>query len=379
MAESFKEMYDEGFLRRFADDLLPVVGDFDADEFVRQVIDYQWDDRGYKQRVSHIAAVLGRFMPADYNEAVSKIFELLDRVKERLPDLSKIDDRNFNLYTLEYGAVLDSYVEQHGMEHYATSVEAIERITCFTSCEFCAHAFIVRYPQQMMKQMSAWTGHEHWAVRRLASEGCRPRLPWAVSLPELKRDPAPIIPILERLKDDPSRFVRLSVANNLNDISKDNPHIVIELAKRWKGSSDRVDRVLKHGCRTLLKQGDEHIMRLFGFDAVTDVTVDNLHVKEERIEVGRHVEFGFDLSIGRDGTMVRLEYAIYYRKANGGLTKKIYKIGEKEYRAGDVSIARRHSFRVVTVRRFYPGEHQVAVIVNGVESPRVRFELVGGC
>lgn len=95
-----------------------------------------------------------------------------------------------------------------------------------------------------MKQMLVWSKHEHWGVRRLSSEGCRPRLPWAMALPNLKKDPTPIIPILENLKNDPARFVRLSVANNLNDIAKDNPEIVIDLAKKWKGESKEVDWLL---------------------------------------------------------------------------------------------------------------------------------------
>src|SRR5690606_35514298 len=117
--------------------------------------------------------------------------------------------------------------------------------------------------------------HKHWGVRRLASEGCRPRLPWGMALSHLKEDPLPIIPILENLKNDPSRFVRLSVANNMNDIVKDNPQTVIELAKKWYGTSKEVDWVIKHGCRTLLKQGNPDVMALFGFDTA---------VKKYRIE-----------------------------------------------------------------------------------------------
>lgn len=154
---------------------------------------------------------------------------------------------------LEYGWVLDNYVEQYGLDDYETSVKAIERITQFTSCEFSVHPFIIRYPNEMMVQILIWSKHENWGVRRLASEGCRPRFPWAMALPHLKKDPALIIPILENLKNDPARFVRLSVAYNLNDIVKDNPETVMELVKRWKGESEEVDWIIKHGCRTLLK------------------------------------------------------------------------------------------------------------------------------
>ena len=267
MAEPFKNMYNKQFFDLFTKDLRLVIDDFDAHGFVSQIMDDEWEGRELKQRWIHITSILKKFLPADYKEAITKILELLDHVKNTRPDFSVIDDTKFGLM-LEYGVILNNYVEQYGLDDYETSVKAIEKITQFTSCEFVTHPFIIKYPNEMMKQMLVWSKHEHWGVRRLASEGCRPRLPWAMALPNLKKDPTPIIPILENLKNDPARFVRLSVANNLNDIAKDNPEIVIDLAKKWKGESKEVDWIIKHGCRTLLKQGIPEVMELFGFDSI---------------------------------------------------------------------------------------------------------------
>lgn len=378
MAESFKNMFNEQFFIKFIEDLKLVIYDFDTEKFVSQIMDEEWKDRGYKQRIAHITTILGRFLPADYKKAVSKIFELLDSVKDKLPDFSKIDDKNFNLLTLEYGAILDNYIEQYGIEDYETSIQAIEKITQFTTCEFVTHAFIAKYPDKMMKQMLVWSTHEHWGVRRLASEGCRPRLPWAMALPRLKKDPAPIIPILENLKNDPSKFVRLSVANNLNDIAKDNPQIVIALAKSWKGESKDVDWVIKHGCRTLLKQGNTEIMSLFGLGSIENITTENSQILTPKVKIGEAVEFCFDLSNNnKQKTKIRLEYGIYYQKSNGTLAKKIYKISEKEYAENSVTpIIRKHSFRAITTRAFYSGLHQITIIVNGNEFDRLNFELI---
>lgn len=380
MAELFKNLYNEQFFDRFTSDLKLVVNDLDARGFVSQIMDAEWENREYKQRTMHIASILKRFLPADYKEAIAKIIELLDLVKDRLPDFSIIDDKNFGLLTLEYGAVLDNYVEQYGLDDYETSVKAIEKITQFTSCEFVTHLFIRKYPEAMMRQMLVWSKHEHWGVRRLASEGCRPRLPWAMALPKLKENPAPIIPILENLKSDPSIFVRLSVANNLNDIAKDNPQTVIDLAKKWKGESEEVDRVLKHGCRTLLKQGNPELLELFGFDTfVKHVRIENFQISTSEVKVGDSLEFGFNLLNGSNNkTKIRLEYGIYYRKANGTLARKVYKISEKEYAGNSTTrIIRKHSFRVVTTRKFHLGLHRVAVIINGSELEKHDFELVG--
>lgn len=378
MAESFKDMYNEPFFERFSKDLRLIINDFDAREFVSQIMDDEWENREYKQRIAHIARILKRFLPEDYKEAIAKILELLDIVKDTLPDLSIIDDRNFGLLALEYGAVFDNYVEQYGLDDYETSVKAIEKITQFTSCEFATHAFIVRYPDEMMEQMLIWSKHDHWGVRRLASEGCRPRLPWAMALPGLKENPAPIIPILENLKNDPSRFVRLSVANNLNDIAKDNPETVIDLVKRWKGESEEVDWVIKHGCRTLLKQGNPEVMELFGFDSIQNISIENFQISTPEVKVGDSLEFSFNLlNNNNKNKRIRLEYGIYYQKANGTLAKKVHKISEKEYAPKTTTqITRKHSFRVVTTRKFHLGPHQVAVIINGNEFEKHDFELV---
>ena len=199
-----------------------------------------------------------------------------------------------------------------------------------------------------------------------------------MALPDLKKDPAPIIPILENLKNDPARFVRLSVANNLNDIAKDNPEIVISLAKKWYGESAEVDWVVKHGCRTLLKQGNWEVMNIFGLGDVENIRIENFQISTPEIKVGDSLEFSFKLlNNGKEKNKVRLEYGVYYQKANGTLSKKVCKISEKEYDGNSVTqISRKHSFRVVTTRKFHLGLHQVAVIVNGNEFEKHDFELI---
>ncbi|MDR0767161.1 MAG: hypothetical protein LBE57_01745 [Methanosarcinales archaeon] len=376
--EPLKNMYNDQFFDRFTKDLKCVISDFDAFEFVSQIMDDEWENRELKQRNEHIATVLRNFLPADYKEAIAKILELLDSIKDTLPDFSEINDTQFSL-SLEYGWILDSFVEQYGLDDYETSVRAIEKITQFTSCEFSVRPFIIKYPDKMMKQMFVWSNHEHWGIRRLASEGCRPRLPWAMALPNLKKNPAPIIPILENLKNDPSRFVRLSVANNLNDIAKDNPGTVIDLVKKWQGESKEIDWMIKHGCRTLLKQGNQDAMVLFGFGSVAkNISIQDFSISAPKVKVGNSLEFEFKLlNKNNEKAKIRLEYGIYYQKANGMLAKKVHKISEKEYAENSTArITRKHSFKVVTTRKLHLGLHQVAVIINGNEFEKYDFELI---
>lgn len=377
MAEAFKNFYNEQFFDRFTKDLKLVITDFDSNSFISLCMDEEWENRELKQRIAHIATVLKEFLPADYKDAIAKILELLDHIEKNRPGFSEIDDEKFSL-TLDYGPVLDNYIEQNGLDDYETSIKAIERITQFSSCEFVTHPFVVRYPDRMMEQMLVWSQHEHWGVRRLASEGCRPRLPWAMAIPCLKKDPGPIIPILENLKNDRARFVRLSVANNLNDISKDNPEIVIGLAKKWYGESKEVDWIVKHGCRTLFKQGNPHVMELFGLGGAKNIGIEQFKISTPTVKIGESLEFGFDLlNNNNKKTKIRLEYAIYYQKANGTLTKKVHKISEKEYAAESATrITRKHSFKVVTTRKLHPGLHEVSIIINGNEFERYGFELI---
>jgi 3-methyladenine DNA glycosylase AlkC len=376
MAEAIKDMFNKEFFDRFTKDLKLIINDLNTHEFVSQVMDEKWGDLEFKQRCQHITTVLKVFLPVDYKNAIAKILELLDHLKDRY-DFSEVDDTSFNL-SLEYGWILDNFVEQYGLDDYETSINAIEKITQFTSSEFSVRPFIIKYPEKMMKQMLTWSKHEHWGVRRLSSEGCRPRLPWAMALPNLKENPEPIIPILNNLKNDISRFVRLSVANNLNDIAKDNPQIVIDLVKIWQGESENVDWVIKHGCRTLLKQGNAEIMEIFGFDSVKNILIKDFKISTPKVKIGESLEFVFKL-INNSATKanIRLEYGLYYQKANGTLSKKVCKISEKEYKENSTTqITRKHSFRVVTTRVLHRGLHQVSIIVNGNEFEKYDFELI---
>ena len=162
--------------------------------------------------------------------------------------------------------IFPDFVEVYGLDDWEASIPALEEFTQQTSAEFAIRPFIVRYPERTMAQMLEWAGHAHEGVRRLSSEGCRPRLPWAIALSALKADPSPILPILDRLKGDPSESVRRSVANNLNDISKDNPDVVIGVLRRWQADdTDEMHRLTSHALRTLLKAGNLDALALLGY------------------------------------------------------------------------------------------------------------------
>ena len=366
MADLFKNVYNPVFFKQFTDHLKMVQSDFDDEGFLKHLFNDDWETKELKERMRHTTIVLREYLPVDFSESAYVLLNTIDQLKS--------NDIQEN--SIEYMFIPD-FVEQYGISDFETSVHALERITQFTSCEFGVRPFLIKYPDRMMDQMLQWSKHGHPKVRRLATEGCRPRLPWAMALPFLKKDPTPILPILENLKKDTSEFVRRSVANNLNDISKDHPALVLDLVGKWKDGSKEIDWLVKHACRTLLKQGHPAALALFGLGAVEGVTIRQFKVDTPKLTIGNYLKFTCQLVNQNDHPVkLRLEYAVYYMKANGTLSKKVYKISEKEYAANSSSaIERRQHFKPISTRKYHSGLHQVAMIVNGREFEKLDFIL----
>lgn len=367
MAYKLKDIYSPDFFQTFIELLQSVLVDLDKSKFLSLVIDEHWDGRELKDRMRHLTIVLHQFMPTDFVKASQIILQLVKILQK-----SEHKDQ-----ALAY-MFLPDYIEKYGLDNFTQTMKTMEIVTQFTSCEFAIRPFIIKYPTQTIKQLISWSTHQNLHVRRLASEGCRPRLPWAMALPSLKKDPAPILPILEKLKNDDSLYVRRSVANNLNDISKDNPTIVLQLAQQWIGKNKETDWVVKHACRTLLKQGNQTALTLFGYGALTDVTIENFQVLTPIVKVGDYLKFSFQLVNKQAAAVkIRLEYGLYYKKANGSLSKKVFKISEKSYPKNSTTlVVKRQSFKIITTRKFYAGIHKVAIIMNGKEFDSVDFELI---
>ncbi len=367
MAEPLKNIYNKDFFDQFTKSLEEVMPDFDTTSFIHDIYDDAWKSKELKERMRHITLVLNNHLEEDFQKNTQTLLKLI-------PVLRK---NGFKDDALEF-IFLPDFIEVYGLEHFDTSIAAIEIITQFITCEFAVRPFIIQYPKKMMKQMRQWSKHSHPMVRRLSSEGCRPRLPWAMALPTLKQNPSPILPILKKLKKDESESVRRSVANNLNDISKDHPTIVIDLVKNWLGKSKEVDWVCKHASRTLLKQGNKEVMQLFGFGSVEQINITHFKVLTPSIKMGDYLEFSFQLeNTNESATKIRLEYGIYFQKANGTLSRKVFKISEKEYPPQSKRmIEKRQHFKPITTRKYHSGQHQVSIIINGEEMDKRDFELV---
>lgn len=363
-----KDIYSPAFYDRFADTLTQTVPGFDKQQFISLIFNDAFANMEWKTRMKHTTQVLHVFLPAEYPKAV----KLIEKI---IAQLRKNGSGEENLAYVFFA----DYIETYGLNDFKTSVEALEFVTQFISCEFAVRPFILKYGQDMLDEMLRWSRHESHKVRRLASEGSRPRLPWAMAIPALKKDPSPLLPILENLKNDPSEYVRRSVANNLNDIAKDHPDVVLSVAAKWKGTSKETDAIVKHGCRTLLKQGHPEVLKLYGLES-GNIELHHFEVHTPEVRIGDALEFS--IRVGNKNAAhhtVRIEYGIYYKKSKGHLARKVFKISEKVLQPGEqVDILRKQSFRIITTRVFYPGEHRVSVILNGEEKAVLDFRLVEG-
>ncbi len=356
MSEPLKHMYNVQFFERLCPVLNEVIPNFDERRFVYDVFDTTWPDLELKQRTRQITVALGRCLPSDYREAVELVICLsnLLRKKEKQQSYPYI--------------FLPDFIELFGLDHFSRSMKAIEECTKFVSAEFAIRPFIIRYPQKTMKRMLAWSKHPHPSVRRLSSEGCRPRLPWAMGLPAFKKDPSLILPILENLKCDPSEYVRRSVANNLNDIAKDHPDMALKIAKEWKGVSPVTEWIIKHGCRTLLKRGHESVLNLHGFNTNAKAFIKDFTLSK-KVTIGDSLAFDFTFFHQETtATSFRLEYIIDYLTRSGKTSRKVFKITEHTFEPGTcIQFTRKQSFKDFTTRKHFAGKHYLRILSNGKE------------
>ncbi|WP_256757887.1 hypothetical protein [Cohnella sp. WQ 127256] len=366
MAEPLKDMYDEGFLREFSGKVHAVFADFDSDGFVAATMAEGWEELKLKERIRHISVTLGKFLPSSYEDALDVLFAI-DEICVGFPYLFFPD-----------------FVEVHGsaLEHWELSMKAIERFTSKSSAEFAVRSYLIRDPERMMQQMTIWSEHPSEHVRRLSSEGCRPRLPWGQALPEFKRDPAPVLLILDKLKRDSSLYVRKSVANNLNDIAKDHPSLVLETAQRWRGVHPNTDWIVRHGCRTLIRKADPEVLALFGYansESTEPIAIAaSLSASRTVLAIGESCDLSYELHI-REGEQakIRIEYGIYFVKAGGRTSRKLFLLSDKTVPGGShLKGTRTHRWADLSTRRHYKGEHLIALVVNGNEVASCNIDLV---
>ncbi|MDI7860770.1 DNA alkylation repair protein [Rhizobiaceae bacterium n13] len=364
MAEALKNLLHPELVANMATSIKSVDRRFDAERFFT-VATRGLEQLELMQRSLQIRDALIETLASSFAEAAAVL-------ADSLPEADRPGLTQWMLLPV------NQFVAKRGLEDFELSLALLKKLTPHFTAEFGIRPFIHADQERALAIISEWVTEENHHVRRLASEGTRPRLPWAMRLPRLVEDPRPVLPILEALLDDPEDYVRRSVANSLNDIAKDHPLLVAEFVERhMPDASDNRRTLLRHASRTLFKKGHAKALANFGFGDAAGL-VCGLDVTSDDVRFG--AALAFSACIHNSATTPKqamVDYAIHHRKADGSLSAKVFKWKSIALAPGETKeLSKMHTFRPITTRRYYPGVHRLVVLVNGAELATSDFTLV---
>ena len=364
-----KDGLGEPAIRRISNGLIAAGADFATGEFYRDAMN-GLDSLELKQRVDHLVHVIGKHLPKDFENAA----RILGKIRDHW-DLGDPDDslRNFAAWPII------NYVSNYGINHPDIALPLLRYLTPLFSAEFAIRPFLLIHPEQTYNQMTLWCLDSDEHVRRLASEGIRPRLPWAPQLAQYIDDPRPVLFILDSLVDDPSDYVRRSVANNLNDISKDHPDLVIETCKQWQADQVRERQwIITRGTRTLVKAGHPEVFSLLGYTRKPKLKLGELSITPQAIQLGETLHISIPITSTSDKVQkIVIDYVIHFVKANGKSKPKVFKWRNLQLKPGKTTILeKKHTITEITTRRYYAGIHKLEIQINGKVKASSDFELL---
>ncbi|HEY9033691.1 MAG TPA: DNA alkylation repair protein [Pseudomonadales bacterium] len=315
---------------------------------------------GLKQRVQHIIDALHQQLPADFAAAATLLHQLPDHWDDGDPADSNRAMAAWPL--IDYAAV-------HGLDQPAIALPLLARLTPLFTAEYAIRPFLQQHFALSYRHIEHWCHHPDAHVRRLASEGLRPRLPWGEQLLALRDDPAPIWPVIGQLLDDDSLYVRKSVANNLNDISKDHPALLLQHCRHWlqQDSNPRRRWIVRHGLRSLVKQGQREALALLGFAGAVDTLQLQFLLDTTQAAIGDDLLLQLQLANHGDDTLaLAIDYIQHYPTASGRRSRKVFKLKTLQLAAGaSTRLEKRHRLRTLSTRRLLPGTHCIELMVNG--------------
>lgn len=325
----------------------------------------------FNDRMTLIADQLTVHLPKDFPTAQRILIDCLGPAQ----DDDAIQAQNFTVLSLCH------YVSVHGLSdaYFPLAMDAFYHMTQRFSAEFAIRPFLKAFPQKTLAQLKTWARDPKPHVRRLASEGSRPRLPWGMRLHQFIEAPELVIDVLDHLRADPVLLVRRSVANNLNDIAKDHPDLVVTTLERWNEAepSKEMAWLTRHALRTLLKQGHPGALALQGYGK-PEIKVDHFKLASSHINLGDTLEFQFELHSDCDQSQdLMIDYAMHFMKKNGKLAPKVFKLKTLSLKADEtVTITKNHPIRPITTRTYYPGRQELELLINGQSFGKQAFELM---
>ena len=356
---ALKEMFNAARFRRIAKDVAGVYPRFDTQKFLALTLP-KLEEANLLQRMRRVTEGLRATLPGDYVKALAVLRKLAPKTESGFVSL-----------------FLPDFVGVYGLDDFDESLEALKFFTPFGSSEFGIRPFLKKDLRRTLKVMEGWTRDPDEHVRRLASEGCRPRLPWSFRLDALIADPMPVAKILENLKADPSLYVRKSVANHLNDITKNHPEWVLERIGKWNLERKEQAWVARQALRTLIKAGDRRALAVIGAGQAAEVKVKSFGVAPGEVRLGEVVTMALEMvATGKKAQKLVVDYAIHYAKKSGNTSAKVFKWKELTVAPGEVvTLTKRQRIQDFTTRKHHAGHHLIDVMVNGEKLASAGFDL----
>jgi 3-methyladenine DNA glycosylase AlkC len=368
MAEALKDSFGLDKPSIIAASLKKYFPMFDSEAFESECL-ISYEEKSLTERCSAIADAMHKYLPSDFEDACQIVTKSLGE------KLRNEDDLGMAPFIYMPHVI---YVGKYGLDNFASSMALQYELTQRFTAEFSIRAYLEQHPQETLAILEQWSADESPHVRRLVSEGTRPRLPWASRLKEFQKDPTPVIHLLEQLKDDEALYVRRSVANNLNDISKDNPTVVAEVTARWlsEPTPERV-WVVKHALRSAIKRGERWALEVLGFSEKPTVSLLNVKISPSSVKKESSALIEFDVLNKKKGVASLLvDFQVHFVKANGKTSPKVFKLKAQEFSPGEqLSFRKKVSLKTMSTRKHYPGIHKVEAVINGEVFELGEFEL----
>ena len=374
MATPFKNFFNVPLIEQMGGHFKRIDPTFDAVQFTA-LATHELEKLELRERSIQICEALVQTLPDDFDAASTVLLSALH--PEDQLELSGQSTDETGIAGWPIMPMADA-IAHLGKDHPEQALAALGQMTCRFSSEFAIRHFFKSHQELTLNQCRKWAQHENFHIRRLASEGSRPLLPWGIRLHSFVDDPSPLIPLLEDLRDDPSEYVRRSVANNLNDIAKNQPDLVADIAHNWmKDASRERTKLVRHACRSLIKQGHQPTLKALGFGA-PEVNLTRHEILTPTVKVGETLDFEIELTSTAKGPQnLIVDFLIHHVKANGTTSPKVFKWKEIRLPAGQSqSLVKSHSMKPVTTRVYYPGTHFWEVQVNGQSLAKEPFELI---
>ncbi len=360
MAEALKEMFNKKFYEKLAIEFNKADKNFKSEHFVKDVIK-NIENLSLNERLRNTSIILNNFLPKEYKKAIRILYNVIPNINKGYTTL-----------------VFPDYVSLFGQDDFETSMDALKYFTQFGSSEFAIREFLKTDFYKTIFVMEEWAKNDNPHVRRLSSEGSRSRLPWSFKLDEVIKKPQSTKKILEILKADTELYVKKSVANHLNDISKDNPDYMIQTIKRWDKNNNHTAWIVKHASRTLIKKGNADTLAVFDFEKNVKIKIENFKLNKTKIYLGESLVFSFDIiSNKKTEQKLVIDYSITYSKKGNSSSKKVFKLKELIIKPHQkLAIKKSQLFKDFSTRKHYEGLHTVEIIINGKRYGTKNFHLL---